>query len=268
MIESVSQNSDGSDFDYSEAMQEFIQEIDQLTCYGITSILQQMDFPMNKGESYNIKQLIEEKQVDTRYYELIFQWFSLLHQLHIVATIDHITYTNKMDLSACQLPPLAHYPNILKFSTSCIENGQAILTGKISPASLLFSKDALSPMEVICEEPGAIESHRLVATIINRISTAKKKPIHILELGARSSSFTEAIIQQLAGVDYHYTITDASVYFKGKFDSILSDQIEFATLDMEIDPILQGYTCHKYDLIIANNALHRIKKFTRNDAFY
>lgn len=259
VIESVSQHSNASDFDDSEAMRKFMQEIDQLTCYGISSILQQMNFPMDKGHSYDVKQLIEERQIEARYYELIFQWFSLLHKLHVVATIDHITYTNRMNLSDCQLPHLVHYPHILKFGTSFIENGQAILTGKISPASLLFSENALSPMEVICEEPGAIESHRLVATIINRISIAKKKPIHILELGARSSSFTEAIIQQLAGVDYHYTITDASIYFKGEFDHILSDHIEFATLDMEIDPVLQGYTCQKYDLIIANNALHRIK---------
>lgn len=270
VIESVSQESHTSDNDYLGTLDVFKEEIDQLTLYGITSILQQTGFVVEEGEMYHISKIIEENQIDVKYHELIFQWFKFLYQCHAVSTTDHITYTNVKDLSNYQMPPLAHYPNIVRFSASFIENGQAILTGKLSPTSLLFSENTLTPMEVICEEPGAVENNRQLATIIGMISTVKKEknqPINILELGARSTVFTEAILQQLEDIDYHYTITDASMYFKGKFEHILSDNIEFATLDMEVDPVLQGYPSNKYDFIIANNALHRIKNLTETMPF-
>ncbi len=261
-LESVSERFSANDIHQTEAMQSFSKEMDQLTCYGITFILQQTGFPMKKGDTYYLKQIVAQQNIDTKYEELINQWFRFLHKFHLVSTTDNLLYENICDLSDCMMPSVINYPNIKKFSTSFIESGQAIVQGQLAPTALLFSEDTLTPMEVICEEPGAMESTQAIATLINRISLAKtnwKRPLRILELGARNSAFTEAIINQLAEADYHYTITDASIYFKNKFKKIISDNIKFTILDVDVDPILQGYQRQKYDIIIANNALHRMK---------
>ncbi|WP_341299967.1 amino acid adenylation domain-containing protein [Lysinibacillus sp. FSL H8-0500] len=250
----------------SKTIQHFRTEIEQLTCYGITFILQQAGFPMKQGDVYHLQQLLEENNIDARYYALFHQWFGFLHQLQLVTTADMVIYENTCDLSDCKMPLLENYPRIKQFGTAFIGSGQAIIQGEVAPATLLFSEDTLTPMEVISEEPGAKESNQVLATIIHMLSSAKnkwKRPLQILELGARGSSLTKAIVKQLTGINYHYTITDTSMYFKNKFEKILSDTIEYKTLDIDIDPILQGYQRNHYDIIIANNALHRVKNLPK-----
>ena len=262
MMESVSKRFSAHDINQSEAMRSFITEMDQLTCYGITFILKQVGFPIKKGDVYHLKQTLDERNIDAKNYELINQWFRFLHKLNLVSTTDKKTYENVCDLFDCEMPSILNYPSIKKFSIPFIEGGQAIIKGELSPTELLFSEDTLTPMEVICEEPGAMESNQVITTMIHMIGTANKelkRPLQILELGARSSSFTEAIVNQLTGLNYHYTITESSMYFKNKFEKILSENVEFTILDPEMDPVLQGYQCNKYDIIIANNALHRMK---------
>lgn len=248
----------------------FRREIDQLTCYGITFTLQRLDFPLQQGKVYDLNQLLEERNVDIKYTDLVRQWFRFMHKFNLVSTTDNIIYENICDLFNFKAPSLFNYPKLKEFSTSFIEKGQAIVNGELAATDLLFSKDMLTPMEVMREEPGALKSNQILTTFIHQISSVKqkwKRPLKILEIGARNYAFTEGIVHHLEGIDFQYTITDHSMYFKNEFKAILSENIEFAILDPVMDPILQGYQRNKYDIIIANNSLHRVENIPKSMMF-
>ncbi|MCJ1401280.1 polyketide synthase [Xylographa trunciseda] len=95
---------------------------------------------------------------------------------------------------------------------------------------------------------------------------AHKNPhLNILEVGAGTAGATIPILRALGGQDgtmarfANYDFTDISAGF---FDSsrqktiAWGNLISFKKLDIEADPIQQGYQEGSYDLVIAANVLH------------
>jgi hypothetical protein len=94
--------------------------------------------------------------------------------------------------------------------------------------------------------------------------------MRILEVGAGTGSATGRVLQSLTTKDdekdsktylfQQYTFTDISTSFfeaaKGRF-SDYSNAIEYRTLDIEREPVDQGFDIAEYDLVIASNVLLR-----------
>lgn len=87
------------------------------------------------------------------------------------------------------------------------------------------------------------------------------KPLRILEIGARSADLTEAFLAVLPEEVVAYTCTDQSTFFmqeaKSRFGKL--PHVQCQLLDMEKDPLVQGYEAHQYDVIIAADSLHRAR---------
>lgn len=97
----------------------------------------------------------------------------------------------------------------------------------------------------------------------------KNPELSILEIGAGSGATTECILNQL-GEDSKassyfssYTFSDISPGFfenaQRKFDS-WSARMSYKALNIEIDPISQGFEEASYDVIVAANVLHATAK--------
>ncbi|KAI8958655.1 KR domain-containing protein [Daldinia sp. FL1419] len=90
-----------------------------------------------------------------------------------------------------------------------------------------------------------------------------KKPLSILELGARTGSVASGILsglgQDVAGRLRKYTYTDANEAFLPEAKEELKQwapMMEYKILDIEKDPLEQGIAGKSYDLIISFQALH------------
>lgn len=135
-----------------------------------------------------------------------------------------------------------------------------ILRGQIDPLDLLF-RDSLIQDYYRCAHDAPYVYNR-TKTYIDAM--AHKNPaLKVLEIGAGTGSATGYVIDALT---YHdgwanvcprfsdYTFTDISPSFfekaKEKYDT---DRMTFKTLDIEKDPLLQGFKAANYDLIIAAN---------------
>ncbi|PVH89083.1 putative polyketide synthase [Cadophora sp. DSE1049] len=128
--------------------------------------------------------------------------------------------------------------------------------------------------------PLMIEGGRLDRYYMNNVklqscydSTAKyidlvahKKPhLNILEIGAGTGGATLATLQALGGYEgklprfANYDFTDISTGFfenaKEKFRA-WGNLVQFKKLDIESDPLAQGYEGGSYDLVLAANVLH------------
>lgn len=93
--------------------------------------------------------------------------------------------------------------------------------------------------------------------------TFKYPNLRILEVGAGTGGTTLPLFEALAPDGrpfydcYHYT--DISPGFFDQARTKLAkwvDIINFSIFDIEIDPIVQGFPKHSYDLIIASNVMH------------
>ena len=132
----------------------------------------------------------------------------------------------------------------------------SIMTGKTDPLSIMVPDNGLGNFyrdhEAIKE--GNASSANMVAAL------AHQKPnMRILEIGAGTGASTTSILTALGRNFSHYDFTDISIGFfdtARKEQASWSDKMTYRKLDIEQDPIAQGFGFEEYDLIIAANVLH------------
>ncbi|CAL8085487.1 unnamed protein product [Orchesella dallaii] len=89
----------------------------------------------------------------------------------------------------------------------------------------------------------------------------EKFVMRILEIGAGTGSYAEGFLSTLdnLGMEFEYTYTDISAVFfpaaEKKFEKY-AKHMKFKKLNLEEDPIDQGYTPEYYDIICASDVIH------------
>jgi len=82
--------------------------------------------------------------------------------------------------------------------------------------------------------------------------------LQILEVGAGSGICCKLSIQGLKelSLPFEYTFTDISPSFVNEAKEKFKENIIFSVLDIEEDPLTQGFAPDKYDVILASNVIH------------
>ena len=143
------------------------------------------------------------------------------------------------------------------------QNMKKVLDGEVDSLDLLFSS---SLVQNFYHSPSFGVSYRRIAAYVDLL--AHKNPnLNILEIGAGTGAATGWILRSLSsnyekdGVPRfsQYTYTDISPAFfqdaKERFQ-IFSNRMTFSMLDIERDPLDQGFKTEQYDLIICGLVLH------------
>ena len=138
--------------------------------------------------------------------------------------------------------------------------GQA-LRGEADPLTLLFSSGDPTPADLYLKAPVARAANGMlrdaVRALVARLPAGRR--LRVVEVGAGTGSATTAILPELPDGRFLYTYTDISAGFFAEAESRFGDAgggIEYRPLDIEKDPIAQGFERHGYDLLIASNVLH------------
>ena len=128
-----------------------------------------------------------------------------------------------------------------------------------NPLELLLEDDLL--YRVYGDNSTILCYQRLVKYL--KILTFKHPSVHVLEIGAGTGGTTLPVPQTLSqsGSNHikHYDFTDIAPSFFGPAKNLLtewSDILSFKTLDIEVEPVEQGFQAGSYDSIIAANVLH------------
>ncbi|KAL8783966.1 MAG: hypothetical protein Q9195_009231, partial [Heterodermia aff. obscurata] len=144
------------------------------------------------------------------------------------------------------------------------ENLLPILGGELDALDLLFQDNLAEVM--YSEGLGIQHVFRQTASLVDMLAN-KNPDLQILEVGAGTGSGTSRVLEALANHPgarsgimrfAEYTFTDISPGFlergKDKF-SDYNGQMTYAMLDIEVDPIQQGFTSD-YDMVLALNVVH------------
>lgn len=135
----------------------------------------------------------------------------------------------------------------------------AICRGTLPTLQVLMENDMLN--RFYKEGLGFPQANRHLASLVSRFSH-RYPHIKVLEIGAGTGGATSHVLKALSPQIESYTYTDISPGFFENARSLFHEylpKMSFKTLDVERDPMDQGYDEESYDLIIASNVLHATK---------
>jgi acyl transferase domain-containing protein/acyl carrier protein len=137
----------------------------------------------------------------------------------------------------------------------------AVLRGEIDAEDILLPKGSLTFLEHLQQDSATMRiSNLLIQKSVLEIVQRKPlgKALRILEIGAGTGGMTSFVLPVLPEHCTQYVFTDVSpevvAHAQQKFARY--PFMQFRTLDLERDPLQQGFDEHSFDVIIAANVLH------------
>jgi acyl transferase domain-containing protein len=146
-------------------------------------------------------------------------------------------------------------------------NLAAIIRGEITPLELMMEGNLLNQF-YMDHEALKTRSYKHLSTIAE-LYAIKNPGAKVLEIGAGTGGATTTVLEGFGtrgdgtgSILGHYTFTDISPGFfeaaRSKF-AAWSSLMDFKKLDIEVNPLEQGFTNSTYDLIVAASCLHATK---------
>ncbi len=136
-----------------------------------------------------------------------------------------------------------------------------VLRGEADPLTLLFSSGEPSAADLYRKAPVARAANKMlsdaVAALLSDMPADRR--LRVIEVGAGTGSATASVLPELPEGRFDYVYTDISAGFFAEAEARFGGTeaaIEYRVLDVEKDPISQGFDPHGYDLVVASNVLH------------
>ncbi|NUR27213.1 MAG: SDR family NAD(P)-dependent oxidoreductase, partial [Catenulispora sp.] len=162
-----------------------------------------------------------------------------------------------------------HHPELAAHATllrRCVAAVPEVLTGRKSGVEVLLPRGSADELAAVYQgNPGSDFHHRLLAERVaaraRTIAEQQGRPARILEIGAGTGGGTGFVLRACADLEPLPAVdfTDVSAAFLTRAERDLSGtypQLAFRLLDIENDPVAQGFAAHDYDIVLAGNVLH------------
>jgi acyl transferase domain-containing protein/ubiquinone/menaquinone biosynthesis C-methylase UbiE/acyl carrier protein len=152
----------------------------------------------------------------------------------------------------------------LELLRTCGENLASVLRGHVDPLNLIFPEGEFTTTEHLYQDSPSLRfvnllAQRAILSIVQRLP--KGKFLRILELGGGTGGMTSFILPVLPQDCVEYVFTDVSSHFMARAQQKFAQYpfVQYRTLDIERDPLEQGFDPHSFDLIVASDVLHATK---------
>ncbi len=154
-----------------------------------------------------------------------------------------------------------HATNEIGLFRRCAGALPKVLRGNEDPLSLLFGDQEPQAGDLYRRAPVWRAANQMLGEVVRALvdKLPEDRRLRVLEVGAGIGSATECILPVLPAGRFDYTYTDISAGFFADAETRFSNEntpIDYLVLDIEKDPIDQGFKPCAYDLIIAANVLH------------
>ncbi len=162
------------------------------------------------------------------------------------------------DWMAAQYPHGSNEVGLFRRSAGALAD---VLVGGADPLTLLFSSGEPTAADLYRKAPVARAANRMLRDAVARLLSALPggRRLRVLEVGAGTGSATAAVLPEFPEGRLDYVYTDISAGFFAEAEAQFGGAeagIDYRVLDIEVDPVTQGFDRHGYDLVIASNVLH------------
>jgi acyl transferase domain-containing protein len=137
----------------------------------------------------------------------------------------------------------------------------AVLKGEIDPLNLVFPEGSMTIAEHYYQNSETFRVSNLlmqkaVAEMVN--SLPKGNALRMLEIGGGTGGVTSFVLPVLPEHCTEYIFTDVSLRFIAHAQQKLAQYsfVQYRPLDIELDPVTQGFGANSFDVIIAADVLH------------
>ena len=136
-----------------------------------------------------------------------------------------------------------------------------VLRGRADPLAILFHSGEPTLADLYSKPPAWRAANRMLADAVRELAAVlpEGRPLRVLEVGAGTGSATASVLPHLPTGRFEYVYTDVSSAFFANAEARFGDAegaLRYRMLDIERDPVTQGFPPHGYDLLIAANVLH------------
>ncbi|MYB98957.1 MAG: acyltransferase domain-containing protein [Gemmatimonadetes bacterium] len=136
-----------------------------------------------------------------------------------------------------------------------------VLRARVDPLELLFADGRRGAADLYRTAPATRAANRMLSDVVAalRARLPEGRRLRVIEVGAGTGGSTEWVRARLPAGRFDYCYTDISAGFfsnaQGRFGGEEAD-MRYRVLNIERDPVAQGFDPHAHDLVIASNVLH------------
>lgn len=246
---------------------EFFSGLDALVAAHARAALEQLGVAWQPGQALNSDALMQQLGIVPGYRRLLGRLLAILAeqgQLHAAAGGWMIADAAAVDSGALLAGLSANFPgagNELALVAQCGGALAQALDGRVDGLQLLFPEGDMSLVtRFYTESPGlAVINGLLLAALdaaLDRLPAGRG--VRILEIGGGTGSSTAHLLPHLPAGHCQYCFTDVSPVFTTKARERFGDYpfVDYRVLDIERDPLAQGFEEAGFDIVIAANVLH------------
>ncbi len=158
-------------------------------------------------------------------------------------------------------PAVSQMAAHLALLDACLGGLVDVLTGRRSYVEVMFPGGSAHLVEAVYRDnPSSDLYNALLARAGAAFAKGVSGPLAVLEIGAGTGGTTVGLVEALdrTGATFAYTYTDVSPRFLDHGRRLFSGRadLRYALLDIDADPVPQGFAAGGFDLIVASNVLH------------
>jgi acyl transferase domain-containing protein/SAM-dependent methyltransferase len=153
----------------------------------------------------------------------------------------------------------ADYPELLRYVRRCGDQLDRVLTGRQSPLETLFPGGSFDEAEALYRDSSVSRYlNGIVRAVVEAACRVRPAGVAILEIGAGTGGTTAALLPALPAEGTTYVFTDLSDLFLARAQGKFAEYpfVRYSMLDIERDPVEQGYAKGAFDVVVAANVLH------------
>ena len=237
--------------------------------------LEKLGWRRTPGDIFKHNELREELNVNPEHNRLFLRMLEMLAQSEVLEQRDEgflvlVGEGEPLPAGLTESPEefdkqmVEKYPHGLTETGLFRRSGAAladVLRGQEDPLTLLFSSGEPTAADLYLKAPVARAANRMLAEAMRELIARlpEDRRLRIVEIGAGTGSATASVLPELPEGRFDYVYTDISAGFFAEAEARFGDGdgcIEYRTLDIEKDPIAQGFDAHGYDIVLASNVLH------------
>ena len=230
--------------------------------------LDQLGVSLQPGDRITAPELMERARIAEGYNHLIVRYLEMLAEDGVVVPEDGAYRVIGMPefarVEEAWKDILSARPDNFSELTLIGRCGQRlaeVLRGEINPLHLIFPGNSFAATDHLYQDSPFLRyfnmlAQRAIAHCLAEVPAGQQ--IRILEIGAGTGGLTSYVVPKLSPElsDYVYTDMSNTFFIKAQEKFRQYPFVRYQLLNIELDPVEQGFQPHSFDLILASEALH------------
>ena len=251
-----------------ETATKVLPQLERLSIGYIINALVRLGMRFEMDQSFAVDELVADLHIHERHRRLLGRMLAFLQEEGILEPSgDAMRVAREVspkDYGELEERLLSQYPQCrveLTMLQRCGRQLAEALTGEVDPLELLFPGGSLEEAEsfysdAVFARAANHQAGSAIQTAIERLPDGRT--LRILEIGSGTGGLTSHVLPLLPAGRTRYVFTDIGAAFVTRAREKYKDVtwMEYGVLDIEKDPVAQGFEPNRFDIVLAANCLH------------